>query len=57
MDLVGQATLRAEGLFAEDIEKADDLVKNSSMGAAFDLMRQLLQRQIGIWDLNALPGQ
>ena len=39
MDLVGQATLRAEGLFAEGIEKAGGLVKNSSMGAAFDLMR------------------
>lgn len=39
MDLVGKAVIEAEGFKAEDIEKWGGFAKNSSMGAALDLMR------------------
>lgn len=39
MDLVGKATIEAEGITPSDIEKWGGLSKNSSMGAALDLMR------------------
>ena len=39
MDIVGKEVIKAEGIEAEEIEKLGGQVKNSSMGAALDLMR------------------
>lgn len=39
MDIVGKEVIKAEGIEAAEIEKMGGQVKNSSMGAALDLMR------------------
>ena len=39
MDIVGHKVIEAEGVSAADIEKWGGFVKNSSMGASLDLMR------------------
>lgn len=39
MDIVGKEVMKAEGIDVADIEKFGGQVKNSSMGAALDLMR------------------
>ncbi|WP_279010666.1 TAXI family TRAP transporter solute-binding subunit [Synergistes jonesii] len=39
MDLVGKSVIEAEGVKVEDLERWGGFAKNSSMGAALDLMR------------------